>query len=398
MDEQQQLLYILALLNGKAGGQITGADLSRAEDPILGLLTNTLVQTPNPGPNLEDLSFKLRPTWESLKNNEYYDETSIEMKIARSIADGVPLMEVRKQIPQELAKAGQPSGPNDSTTQELLAFATKLSDEQQNYNVKIRDTAGENNQNTWWAKAGIPDPSLKPSTEGMMAPLLQRVAQMYAPTPKTAKQQSGENAQRKLEEIRTTKVRDAADAESLARTSLRNRADVPYEYGGAPGITDLFVGMGRESNRDSKSKNLGGILSALSGASFLQGAGNVAGDFISRYARDIFTDSSGEKQRAREEKYIKSKGVEAMSNPETREMEQMLVRQQAMSGNLSSNKKNSVPIRTDLVNKQREDKAQRVAAILQGRADKRAENMPTPAQQVAMNRILSLALAEKMKK
>ena len=57
MDEQQQLLYILALLNGKAGGQITGADLSRAEDPILGLLTNTLVQTPNPGPNLEDLSF-----------------------------------------------------------------------------------------------------------------------------------------------------------------------------------------------------------------------------------------------------------------------------------------------------------------------------------------------------
>ena len=87
-----------------------------------------------------------------------------------------------------------------------------------------------------------------------------------------------------------------------------------------------------------------------------------------------------------------------MSNPETREMEQMLVRQQAMSGNLGSNKKNSVPIRTDLVNKQREDKAQRVAAILQGRADKRAENMPTPAQQVVMNRILSLALAEKMKK
>ena len=395
MDEQQQLLYILALLNGKAGGQITGADLSRAEDPILGLLTNTLVQTPNPGPNLEDLSFKLRPTWESLKNNEYYDETSIEMKIARSIADGVPLMEVRKQIPQELAKAGQPSGPNDSTTQELLAFATKLSDEQQNYNVKIRDTAGENNQNTWWAKAGIPDPSLKPSTEGMMAPLLQRVAQMYAPTPKTAKQQSGENAQRKLEEIRTTKVRDSADAELEARTSLQN-GQLPYSAGGSPQMTDFLGSMRRQQVSDYGSGNPLKILNAATGLSFLTGLTNTAGDYITDLGADVF--QGPERKRKLEEKYIRSKGAEAMSNPETREMEQMLVRQQAMSGNLSSNKKNSVPIRTDLVNKQREDKAQRVAAILQGRADKRAENMPTPAQQVVMNRILSLALAEKMKK
>jgi hypothetical protein len=50
-----------------------------------------------------------------------------------------------------------------------------------------------------------------------------------------------------------------------------------------------------------------------------------------------------------------------------------------------------------LVNKQREDKALRVAAILADRANRQAASMTTPAQQDITNRILSLAMAERLK-
>jgi hypothetical protein len=66
-----------------------------------------------------------------------------------------------------------------------------------------------------------------------------------------------------------------------------------------------------------------------------------------------------------------------------------------MSGRQSTSK---IPIRTNLLNKQREDSALRVAAILSDRANKQAASMATPAQQDVMNRILSLAMAERLKK
>ena len=401
--DYQQLLMLLALLNGKAGGQITGADLSRVEDPILGLLTGTYTPQQDTGPNLNDLSYQYRPTWESLLNEEYYDENSLEMKIGRSVSDGVPLMEIKKQIPQLLAASGQPAGPNDTTTQDLISFATKLDNENRDYNVAVTKANTDKNQNSWWAKAGISDPSLQADPAQILNPQLERLAQMYKPSTdpnKTPGYMSGgryieggtqpDAAKEAIDERRIQ-----ADTRQAAESKLQNRADVPYEYGGAPGITDLFVGMGRESNKDSKSKNLGGILSALSGTSFLQGAGNVAGDFISRTARDVFTDSDGKKRRAREAAYVEDQVRDSTNTEDSRERDRMIARRDAMGGR---SPKGKVPIRTDKVNKEKEDKMLRVAAILKERADRRAASMPTPAQNDIMNRILSMAMAERLQR
>ena len=400
----QQLLQILALLNGKAGGQITGSDLSRVEDPILGLLTNTYTPQENEGPNLANLSYQYRPTWESLLNDEYYDENSLEMKIASSITNGVPLMEVKKQIPQFLAASGQPSGPNDSTTKELIDFASNLDSENRNYNVAVTKANTDKSANSWWAKAGISDPSLKADPAQILNPQLEKMMSMYAPMADPNKTggymgsegkyiQGGARVNKKQEAI--DKTRTQVDARQAAQFKLQNRADVPYEYGGAPGITDLFVGMNREAGRDLNSNNLGGLLSYISGSSLLQGAGNVAGDFISRTARDVFTDSDGKKRSAREAQYVEDMVRNSTNTEDGRERERMLTRSDAMGGRQSTSK---IPIRANLLNKQAEDKALRVAAILSNRANKQASSMSTPAQQDVMNRILSLAMAERLKK
>lgn len=395
---------LLALLNGKAGGQITGADLSRIEDPILGILTGSYTPQQDAGPNLNDLSYEKRPTWESLLNNEYYDENSLEMRIARSVSDGVPLMEIKKQIPQLLAASGQPAGPNDTTTQDLISFATKLDSENRDYNVAVKKATADKNQNSWWAKAGISDPSLQADPAQILNPQLERLAKMYKPLTDPNKTGGymgsggryieGGTQPDAAKEL-TDKRRIQADTRQAAESKLQNRSDVPYEYGGAPGVTDLFVGMNREANRDLRSGNLGGLLSYISGTSLLQGAGNVAGDFISRTARDVFTDPEGKKQRAREAAYIEDKVRNSTNTEDSRERDRMIVRRDAMGGRPAANK---IPIRTAKLNKEMEDRALQVAALLKERADREAAKLPTPAQTDVMNRILSLAMAERLKK
>lgn len=401
--DYEQLLQVLALLNGKAGGQITGGDLSRVEDPILGLLTGTYTPQENEGPNLANLSYQYRPTWESLQNSEYYDENSLEMRIASSLAAGTPLMEIKKQIPQFLADTGQPSGPNDTTTQDLISFATKLDNENHGYNVAVTKANTDKNANTWWAKAGISDPGLKADPAQILNPQLERLAQMYKPSidpNKTAGYMSGGryiegDTQPDAAKEAIDNRRIQADARQAAESKLQNRADVPYEGGGAPGITDLFAGMNREANRDLRSGNLGGLLSYITGTSLLQGGGNVAGDFISRTARDVFTDSDGEKRRARESAYIEDQVRDSTNTEDGRERDRMIARRDAMGGR---SPKGKVPIRTNKVNKEKEDKMLRVAAILADRANKQAASMQTPAQGDIMNRILSLAMAERLKR
>ena len=402
--DYEQLLKLLALLNGKAGGQITGADLSRVEDPILGLLTGTYTQPQETGPNLNDLSYQYRPTWESLLNSEYYDENSLEMRIARSVSDGVPLMEIKKQIPQLLAASGQPAGPNDTTTQDLISFATKLDNENRDYNVAVTKANTDKNQNSWWAKAGISDPSLKADPAQILNPQLERLAQMYKPLTDPNKTggymgsggryiAGGTQPDAAKEAI--DKKRIQADTRQAAEAKLQNRADVPYEYGGAPGITDLFVGMSREANKDLRSGNLGGLLSYITGSSLLQGGGNVAGDFISRTARDVFTDPEGKKRSAREAAYIQGKVQDSTNTEDSRERDRMIVRRDAMGGRSGTSK---VPVRTAKLNKEMEDRAMQIASILQERANREAAKMPTPAQTDVMNRILSIAMAERLKK
>ena len=398
----QQLLQILALLNGKAGGQITGSDLSRVEDPILGLLTNTYTPQENEGPNLANLSYQYRPTWESLLNDEYYDENSLEMKIASSITNGVPLMEVKKQIPQFLAASGQPSGPNDSTTKELIDFASNLDSENRNYNVAVTKANTDKSANSWWAKAGISDPSLKADPAQILNPQLQKMMSMYAPMAdpnKTGgymgsdgKYIQGSARVNRAQEA-TDRTRIQTDARQAAEQQMGGKLDAPYAYGGRPGLADIGQ-MGVDEAMYALNKKNFGIPPQANPFNLVQAGigllgGTVKGMFQGMKGVNM-KDAEGRKQA-----YVEDMVRNSTNTEDSRERERMLTRSDAMGGRQSTSK---IPIRANLLNKQAEDKALRVAAILSDRANKQAASMATPAQQDVMNRILSLAMAERLKK
>lgn len=414
----QELLQYLALLNGKTGGQITGADLSRAEDPILGLMTNTYSQPENEGPNLANLSYQYRPTWESLLNDEYYDENSLEMQIARSISDGVPLMEIKKQIPQLLAASGQPSGPDDTTTKELIDFASNLDSENRNYNVAVTKANTDKSANTWWSKAGISDPSLRADPGQILNPQLQQLMSMYTPMADSNKTsgymgsggkyvQSGVRENQRQEA--TDKTRIQADARTAAETKMRNSIDAPYAYGGAPNFLDSTQ-LGYSAMMKDLTARIPGtpfynpLAQLRAPVSYLSGLGGGLIDGMR--GRDL-TKADERKQayvedmtnKAADESLVGSdvpeeKRKKRSYKEDNREREMMLTRQNAM-GNRSSS---TIPIRTDLLNKQREDSMLRVASILSDRANRQAATMPSPAQNDVMSRILSLAIAERLKK
>ena len=358
--DYEQLLKLLALLNGKAGGQITGADLSRVEDPILGLLTGTYTQPQETGPNLNDLSYQYRPTWESLLNSEYYDENSLEMRIARSVSDGVPLMEIKKQIPQLLTASGQPAGPNDTTTQDLISFATKLDNENRDYNVAVTKANTDKNQNSWWAKAGISDPNLKADPAQILNPQLERLAQMYKPLtdPNKTGGYMGSGGryitggtQPDAAKEAMDKKRVQADAENAAKAFLANR---PYWQ--------------QRTNEKGKQGEQAYILRKVAESTDK----NLVGSNVPEDERK--NRSYGE---------------------DNRERDRMIVRRDAMGGRSGTSK---VPVRTAKLNKEMEDRAMQIASILQERANREAAKMPTPAQTDVMNRILSIAMAERLKK
>ena len=393
---------LLALLNGKAGGQITGADLSRVEDPILGLLTGTYTPQENSGPNLNDLSYEKRPTWESLLNNEYYDENSLEMKIARSVSDGVPLMEIKKQIPQLLAASGQPAGPNDTTTQDLISFATKLDSENRDYNVAVTKANTDKNQNSWWAKAGISDPSLKADPAQILNPQLERLAQMYKPLTDPNKTggymgsegkyiQGSARVNRKQEAADKTRIQ--ADARQAAEEKMRGELDAPYAYGGRPGLADMGQ-MGVDEAMYALNKKSFGIPPQANPFNLVQAGigllgGTVKGMFQGMKGVNM-KDAEGRKQA-----YVEDMVRNSTDTEDSRERDRMLTRSDAMSGRKPTSK---IPVRAAKLNKEMEDRALQVAALLKERADREAAKMPTPAQTDVMNRILSIAMAERLKK
>ena len=416
----QQLLQILALLNGKAGGQITGGDLSRVEDPILGLLTNTYTPQENEGPNLANLSYQYRPTWESLQNSEYYDENSLEMRIASSLAAGTPLMEIKKQIPQLLAGEGQPAGPNDTTTQELISFATKLDSENHSYNVAVTKGSAEKNANSWWAKAGISDPSLKADPAQILNPQLQKMMNMYAPmadpnktggyTGSGGKYIEGGARVNRTQEA-TDRARTQTDARGAAEQQMRSKFDAPYAYGGRPGLADMGQ-MGVDEAKYALNKTNFGIPPQANPFNLVNAGIGLLGGTVKGMVQGMmpldFRNAEGRKQ-AYVEDMVRQAGNESLVGSDVpddkrkirsyaednRERQRMLTRSDAMSGRQSTSK---IPIRSNLLNKQAEDKALRVAAILSDRANRQAASMATPAQQDVMNRILSMAMAERLKK
>jgi len=342
--DYQQLLQLLALLNGKAGGQISGADLSRVEDPILGILTNTYNTQQDTGPNLTDLSYQYRPTWESLLNEEYYDENSIEMQIASSITSGVPLMELKKQIPQFLANLGQPSGPNDSTTQEYIAYATKLDNENRDYNVALTKANTDKSSNTWWAKSGIRDPSLQADPAQILNPQLENMMRMYAPIANSGK------------------------------------------TGGYMGSGGRYIQGGEQPNAKQE---------AVDKTRIQSDAKNAAETFLAN--RPFWQQRTNEKGKQAEQMYVQRKVSEATNTEDGRERDRMITRGSAMAGRLK-NSGSSIPVRTAKLNKEAEEEMLKVASLLQERATRLASKMPTPAQQDVMNRVMSLAMAEKLKK
>lgn len=335
-------------------GDYGKSDYNRMFDPMVGVLSNTYFQSAAaPELSEDELIYQYMPTYYSVKNSGYYDETSLEQSIISSVEDGIPLPKIKQMILNNLDSEGN---TNELTSEEAMRMATAIDGEFHAYNVAVRKLQNKAPEKTIYEEAGLPNPEDPYDVDAMLQRGYQQIAESAKPYTINTQDTNRNKLFFDTQEKERLKAIAGKDAKQTAAINQRMRADVPYEYGGAPGITDLFVGMSREAGRDLNSKNLGGLLSYISGSSLLEGAGNVAGDFISRTARDVFTDSDGKKRSARESAYINEAEQNVLMGPKQdgREINQTTQMQRNAMGAMP---KNYVPIRTGLVNRQREERA-----------------------------------------
>ena len=335
-------------------GDYGKSDYNRMFDPMVGVLSNTYFQSAAaPELSEDELIYQYMPTYYSVKNSGYYDETSLEQSIISSVEDGIPLPKIKQMILNNLDKEGN---TNELTSEEAMQMATAIDGEFHAYNVAVRKLQMKAPEKTIYEEAGLPNPEDPYDVDAMLQTGYKRIAESAVPYKINTKDTNRNKFFFDMQEQERLKGPAAKDARQAAEVKQRSRADVPYEYGGAPGVTDLFKNMGQQSNKDFRSKNPLDWASALSGMSYLQGIGKTGGDFISRTARDVFTDADQKKRIDRESAYLDRVEQDALMGPKenSRETNQRTQLQRNVIGAMP---KNYVPIRTELVNRQREERA-----------------------------------------
>ena len=188
-------------------------------------------------------------------------------------------------------------------------------------------------------------------------------------------------------------VTQSTNTSVAAEQQMGGKLDAPYAYGGSPGLADMGQ-MGVDEATYALNKKSFGIPPQANPFNFVQAGLGLLGGTVKGMVQGSLGVNMGDAE-GRKRAYVEDMVRNSTDTEDSRERERMLTRSDAMGGRQSTSK---IPSRANLLNKQAEDKALRVAAILSDRANKQAASMATPAQQDVMNRILSLAMAERLKK
>ncbi len=338
---------IARIVNPK--NQFDKSDYNRLFDPMIGVLSGSYTQYQKPQQSQEDLIFRYMPTYSQILNSGYYDEDSIERFIITSLEEGTPLGVVKQMILDLLTKQ---KNTNQSTSTELEQLATKLDSEMHSYKVALMNERDKTPEKTIYQEAGLRDPSEQYDVDSMLGIGYAQAAERGKPIEVSPEQKSYQKFLQNQQNASEERKHLLDFARHSAEIEMRKRF-TPYSAGGLPGVGDAFSNMFKEQAKDYSSKNPFDKFDALTGLSWLSGLGKTSRDFVKVMASDIFQGQEAEQERA--EKYIKSKEIEAGTPSESdREMNQMFVRQQAMS-KIPSKGKNKVfvPIRTELVNAER---------------------------------------------
>jgi len=346
--DPQILALIGQLTNSK--GDFNKTDYNRIFDPMVGVLSNTYTQPNQPQPNEEDLVYQYMPTYNSIKNSGYYDENSLEQSIISSVENGIPLSKIKQMILDNLDKEGN---TNQSTSTELLQMATTIDNEFHAYNVAKSQLSNKAPQKTIYEEAGLPNPTDQYNVDGMLQKGYENIAKAAQPYKVNTKDTDRNRYYFNLQELQKTRQRESVDAMQQAANDLQMKSTEPYAYGGSPGVTDFFTEGANETTKMFQSKNPINWINALAAGGYAQGAGKATRRFIDRLALDIFRPYEGAK---REQAYVDKIGQEVIDGPnmDPRERNQVSQLQRNVIG---SAPKNYVPIRTELVNKQRADRA-----------------------------------------
>lgn len=346
--DPQILALIGQLTNSK--GDFNKTDYNRIFDPMVGVLSNTYTQPNQPQPNEEDLVYQYMPTYNSIKNSGYYDENSLEQSIISSVENGIPLSKIKQMILDNLDKEGN---TNQSTSTELLQMATTIDNEFHAYNVAKSQLSNKAPQKTIYEEAGLPNPTDQYNVDGMLQKGYENIAKAAQPYKVNTKDTDRNRYYFNLQELQKTRQRKSVDAMQQAANDLQMKSTEPYAYGGSPGVTDFFTQGAQDTTKMFQSKNPINWIDALVGGGYAIGAGKASGRFIDRLALDIFRPYEGAK---REQAYVDKIGQEVIDGPnmDPRERNQVSQLQRNVMG---SAPKNYVPIRTELVNKQRADRA-----------------------------------------
>ena len=131
-------------LAGKPGAQLTSSDVSRIFAPDLGALTGTYTGRTE---SEEDIFGRSAPYFSQIRNNPESDE--IAFAITEDIAAGLPLIQTKKKL-RELTNSLSKDERDD-----YMDLLNTLSKEYNNYN---QESLKYKNRETFFSKAGLPEP------------------------------------------------------------------------------------------------------------------------------------------------------------------------------------------------------------------------------------------------
>lgn len=366
-DELMRL--ILAAANPK--GQNTKADYSRLFDSMLGVLSNTYTAPPSaPGMSDADMLYQYAPTLQSINDSPYYDDASIERMIANDLLKGTPTMVVKQQVREMLAAQGI-SG-DDTTTGEYESLVDKLAGEVHSLNVassRERNKAAASVADNVFSRAGLPQPGEQYDVDAILGSAYAKLAERYAPMQVTNRGKS------QMDEMRRLVGRTRAGARKEAELSGGGEfgKSVP-NYGAAmlntlKSMIPFAGGDGGWGIEDAIKRDL------MEGTSL----GGTPAQRAARRAKSVSDQT--------EATYLDLMG--GPSKGELGEAERMLTRSLAQSGRLSESVGRNVPVRTELVNQQR---AERAANVAEGMREMLARRLATTGQSPLMDALTKRAI------
>lgn len=333
-------------------GNYATSDYNRLFDPMIGVLSNSYTAAEEPEENEQDLIYQYMPTYLSIKDSGYYDEFSIEQSIISSIEEGMPLGKIKQMI---LNNLDSEQNTNESTSTELLQLATTLDNEYHAYNVARTNKANRAPKKTIFEEAGMHNPEDQYNIDGLLQKGYEKIAQAATPYSVNAQDVLRNKYFQNMKTLAADKERDINYAGEKAELKMRNEF-APYSAGGYPGVTDYFKAAGEQTYKDWHSKNPLDWASALTGMSSLSGVGKPAGDFLGSLGEEIFGGPNVQQKRAA--KYVEIERQKATDKAEgtdsPRERNQAA---QLLNRVIGTMPKNYVPIRTELVNEQRAERA-----------------------------------------